>query len=75
MVYPNQDTCDFRRVGPSLLEGRIFGDPPIWQVRGHSNDHKAMHSIVEDILAEGRSRAQLTELTDFLSRPCEKGQE
>lgn len=24
-------------------------------VRGHSNDHKAMHSIVEDILAEGAS--------------------
>lgn len=25
-------------------------------VRGHSNDHKAMHSLVEDILAEGASK-------------------
>ena len=34
----------------------------LWQVRGHPNDHKAMHSLVEDILAEGRRAWFLTSL-------------
>jgi len=38
-------------------------------VRGHSNDHKAMHSIVENILAEG-ALSQSRSLLDSLMAQC-----
>lgn len=37
-------------------------------VRGHSNDHKAMHSLVEDILAEGASNLSRSFLDSLVTQ-------